>query len=103
MTETVRRFAARVRPRQGILMLDIPVSLMITALLERGVSPARAVALRALMTRPEGMQVSHPPPHYPFPAEALARQVTRTVTRYFATGAVPRLRVTVPVEAMPAA
>jgi DNA-binding LacI/PurR family transcriptional regulator/DNA-binding transcriptional regulator YhcF (GntR family) len=97
-----RRFAASVRAPQGILVWKpVSLSLVMTALLERGIGIPRPARVVALMTDPDSTQVCPTPPHYPFPMRAYIRQVAQAALHYFETGSVPRLRAVLPVELVP--
>lgn len=98
-----RRFAARIHARHGVIVMQpVSLSMVMTALLERGVEiPGRAQVI-ALMTNPESIKVCPTPPHYPFPMRSYVRQLTEAVQHYFETGALPRVRRVIPVELVPA-
>ena len=71
--------------------------MLVTALLERGLA-RDAVEIRALMNMPGSIQLCRPPACYPFPLKSMVKHTVQAIVRYFETGALPRVRKTMPVE-----
>jgi DNA-binding LacI/PurR family transcriptional regulator len=96
---TVRRLAARVKGRQGIIALaPIPVGTVMTALLQQGVAVPRQAELVAVFPTPESVHVFPPPTYYPLPVNRLVKVLTDISVHYFATGNLPRGRRVISVE-----
>jgi DNA-binding LacI/PurR family transcriptional regulator len=94
-----RRFAARRTTREGVIALyPIPATVLISALLERGIAVPRDVEVVALNTTSMAVRAAPLPDFYPYPVEAFAKAVSRAVLRYFQSGTVPRLRKMIPLE-----
>jgi DNA-binding LacI/PurR family transcriptional regulator len=99
LAHDVEQFAARVRPRQGIVVLDpVPVTMLVAALLARGLRLPEEVEVRGVMTTPGSVQLCHPPPCYPYPLRDVVKHTARAVVRYFKTGVLPRMHHTAPAE-----
>jgi len=99
-----RRFAAGVNSRQGIIALQpVWLSMLMTALFERGVRIPEVGHIVALMTTPQNMNVCPLPSHYPFPQHAFVKQLTDQALHYFNTGALRNLRMVIPTDIVAAA
>ncbi len=96
---TVRRLAASVRGRTGIIVLaPVPVSLVVTALWRAGVAVPAQAEVVALLHSPEAVKLEPPPAHYPSPVRQLVRHLTEAAVRYFDTGRLPAMAKTLPTE-----
>ncbi|NUN92430.1 MAG: GntR family transcriptional regulator [Verrucomicrobiae bacterium] len=94
-----RRFAAHIHGRLGVLALfPISATMLISALLERGVKVPEQVEVVVINAMWHSVRVVPPPMFYPFPVEAFARVVVRAALEYFQRGAVPRLKKLIPLE-----
>lgn len=88
----LRHFVNRVQGRLGLVLIyPIATSLIMTALLRRGVEVPEQVELIPMNTMLHNVRVLPPPVYYPFPVDALARTIARAAVRYFQQGQVPRL------------
>lgn len=102
MLVSARRFAARVKTRRGILVIEpISVSLILTALLERGIAIPRDAEIIGLSTSPDSIKVCPRPIHYPYPVMATVRSLMDTVLRFFEKGALPRIQKKILMEVVP--
>lgn len=96
---TARRLAARVTGKLGMIVVDpVPVSMVMTALLQRGVAVPGQVEMIAVLSSPDSIAVCPRPTHYPFPVNRFVKVFGDAVVRFFGTGAVPSLRKTLDVE-----
>jgi len=94
-----RRFVARARGRLGVLAIyPIPATVLISALLERGVKVPEQVEVVAINAMWHSVRVVPPPVYYPFPVEAFARVVVRSALHYFQRGTVPRPKQHIPLR-----
>ena len=99
MLDSVRRLAARIRGRQGIVTLPpIAVGTIMTALLQQGVAVPAQVELAAVFPTPESVLVFPRPTYYPFPTNRLVKVLTETAMHFFATGILPSKGRVIPVE-----
>jgi DNA-binding LacI/PurR family transcriptional regulator len=93
------RFADRVRGRVGLVMVyPCPPSILMTALLRRGVDVPGQVELTVVNSMAESAQVSPAPVCYPFPVAALARVIARAARQYFHSGRLPRMAKRIPMQ-----
>ncbi len=96
---TVRRLAAGVQGRTGLIVLaPVPVSLVVTALWRAGVPVPAQAEVVALLHSPEVVKLEPPPAHYPSPVRRLVHHLTEAAVRYFDTGRLPPLAKTLPTE-----
>lgn len=96
---TMQRLVAGVKERTGILVLaPVPVGMVMTALLQHGIAVPAQAEIVALMHPVEATQLYPAPLHYPWPIDALARQITAAAEKYFATGRLPTGGKTVAIE-----
>ncbi len=97
-----RRLPALVRERLGIIVIGpVPPSLLMTALLERGIAVPARVELIAVGPPPDAIRVCPRPAHYPFPIQRIVKTIGDAAAHFFATGEVPRLRKVFDVEFIP--
>lgn len=104
MLVAARRFATGVKSRRGILVIEpISVSMIMTALLERGVGIPRQVELVGVSTFADSIKVCPRPIHYPYPVRAAVKSFVDVAIHYFETGALPRIHKKLLMEAVPVA
>lgn len=102
MRGAARRFAARARGRQGVIVCEpVSATMVMTALMERGIVIHRDVEIIALDTPPNSIKVCPGLTDYPFPVKACVKRFTEAALHFFETGALPRLEVKLPIEAVP--
>jgi len=95
----LRRFAERIKTRQGILIQPpLSVGLLVTTLLRRGVAIPDQVQILVVASNPESVCVDPPPIHYPFPTDAFAKTITSAAVHFFETGSLPSVHKPVPME-----
>ena len=93
------RFAARIRERVGIIAIySIPASVLMTALMARGVKVPDDVEIVAVNTTLQAVRVFPLPAYYPFPLATFAKAVCKAALHYFERGRLPALRKTIPLE-----
>lgn len=99
MLLSARRFAAHVKPGQAVLVAEpVPVSLITTVLLERGIAIPRDIEMIALNTSSNSVKVYPCRIHYPYPLRASAKSLADAAIHFFETGALPRVRKAIPME-----
>lgn len=87
---TMARLARRIKDPCGFLVFTpIPVGLVATALLQRGISIPDQAAIVAIEHAVDDVSLSVPITLYPFPSHRFAKVILSTCLRYFETGAVP--------------
>lgn len=97
--DAARRFAARISGRLGIIAVySIPATVLISALLQRGIAVPRQVEVVGMNTTRMAVRVVPTPIYYPYPVEAFAKTVTRAALQYFEQGRLPQLRKLIPLE-----
>ncbi len=85
--------------RRGVLVVaPVPLALIQTLLLQRGLRMPDQVQLVSLFHSPASLQVDPAPVHYSFSRPRFLKAITETILRYFETGAVPPVRKMLPVE-----
>lgn len=95
------RFVRRVHGRLGLVLIyPVPTSLLMIALLKRGLDVPGQIELIPMNTMLHNTRVLPVPVYYPYPVEALARTITRAAVRYFQHGRVPKLRKRIPLKAV---
>lgn len=95
----MRRFADRIKLRQGILILPpLSVGLLMTTLLSRGVTMPGKVQVMVVGSHPDSVCFDPQPMHYPFPTDAFVKAITNAAVHFFETGSVPPVRKLVPME-----
>ena len=93
------RFAARIRERQGIIAIySIPASVLMTALMARGVKVPGEVEVVAVNTPLQAVRVFPLPTYYPFPLVPFAKAVCKAAVHYFKRGRLPSLGKTIPLQ-----
>jgi DNA-binding LacI/PurR family transcriptional regulator len=96
---TVLRYAQRIEGRRGILVVaPVPLTLVQTALLQRGVRLPEQVQLVSLFHAPASLQVHPAPTYYRFSRPRIVKAIQAAVLHYFETGDVPAVRKMYPVE-----
>lgn len=102
MVAAASRFAQTVKDRRGIVVWEnVPVGLIMTALMRRGVTVGEQVELAAVLASPESLKVCPVPVSYPFPAESVARALAEVALHYFESGAVPPVGKHIRTEMVP--
>lgn len=97
--EAAGRFAAGGTGRRGVVAVySIPASVLMTALMARGVKVPGQVEVIAVNTTLQAVRVYPLPTHYPMPVTAFAKAVSRAAIHYFERGRLPRLRKVIPLE-----
>ena len=97
--DAARRFAARITGRLGIIAVySIPATVLISALLQRGIAVPRQVEVVAMNTTRQAVRVVPTPVYYPYPVEAFAKTVARAAMQYFERGRLPPMRKLIPLE-----
>lgn len=95
-----RRFAGKMKPRHGIIIMQPSfVTMIVSALAERSHVIPRDAEIYALSTGADGVRVCPSMTFYPFPIDAVVRSVAEGIFHFFETGSLPRMRKTVPLEA----
>jgi DNA-binding LacI/PurR family transcriptional regulator len=93
------RFAARVKGRRGVIAVySIPASVLMTALMSRGIKVPAEIEVIAVNTPSLAVRVFPTPIYYPSPLAALAKAVCRAALHYFKRGKLPPLHKTIPLE-----
>jgi len=93
------RFAAKIRERQGVLAIySIPASVLMTALMTRGVKVHSDVEVIAVNTPLQAVRVVPLPTYYPYPRLPFAKAICKAALHYFQRGRLPLLRKTIPLE-----
>lgn len=101
---SARRLANRVAQagRMGLIVMEpAPVSLVLTALLERGVAVPKQVRVVSVLAS-DAVQLCPPLPRYPWPHRRLAKQYADAAIHYFASGLVPPVRKRLTLALTPA-
>ena len=97
-----RRLASRVRERQGVVVVGpVPVSLILTALLERGIDVTRQVEVVAVLPPFEMVSFCPPIRFYRTPIHRHVKELVNLAAHYFESGVVPRVRKKIPLELVP--
>lgn len=93
------RFAMRLTPRCGVLvMAPVPLTLIQSILLLRGIKVPSEVELIAMYHPPISLFVHPAPIHYTFQSATLAKAILRIALHYFGTGQMPRIRNLIPIK-----
>lgn len=100
-SDAARRWSEKIKARTGVLAIyPVPASVLMTALMKRGLDVPGQVEVIAVNTTLQGIRVVPVPIYYPYPVEAIANILCRAATRYFERGTLPPLRRMVPLEAV---
>lgn len=98
-----RRLAGRMAGRHAFIVIyPIPPSLMMTALLQRGLEVPGTAEVVGVNTILPSIQVVPVPIHYPYPVSELAKTLCKAAMHYFEKGSVPVLRKLIPLKMVPA-
>ena len=85
--DTMHRLATRIKEPTGILVLSpVPISMVVTALLQHGVAVPKQAEVIALLHPESAVQLYPTPPAYHWPMKQVVRRITSAVEKYFANG-----------------
>jgi len=99
LTDSARRFAARIVGRTGIVVVaPVPVGLIMTALMHHGIAIGRQSEIVSIFHPLEAVKLFPPPIHYPYPLKRLVKELTELAIHYFERGIVPSIRKTLLTE-----
>jgi hypothetical protein len=99
MELAARRLVAQATEPLGLVVVaPVPVSMLMTALLQRGVTVPGRVEMIAVLPSPDAILVSPRPAYYPFPVHRFVKVLGDAAVRFFGTGVLPPLRKTLAVE-----
>jgi DNA-binding LacI/PurR family transcriptional regulator len=99
LERAVRQFAALFRGRQGVVVIGpLPVTLVMTALLARGIAIPKQAELAAILHNRDEVRVTPRPLHYPPPIRRSVREMADVAIHFFETGIVPDVQKRLPVE-----
>ena len=86
LATTVRQFVTRVKGRHGVVVVaPVPVGLIMTALLQRGLAVPREAEIIAVFHSRHEVRLDPPLTRYPFPADRIAKAITEAAVHYFDT------------------
>lgn len=90
LLNAMRRVTAHSKDHMGVIVLSpVPIAMVVTALLQKGIAvPAQAEVI-ALLHSVEAVHLCPPPPTYTWPMQAVVKEVTRAAETYFTTGSLP--------------
>ena len=94
-----RRLASGIRRRRGVVVVaPVPIGMIVSALLHHGVSLPQRAEVVALFHPPEALALYPPITYYRSPVARVVRQVTQATLRFFETGRLPELKLTLEAE-----
>ena len=94
-----RRFASRVNGREGVVVVGpVPVGLILTALLERGIGVPNQVELVAMWPSLAALKLCPPVRYYPIPDLRFVKEIVTVSERYFESGELPPVHKRLPLE-----
>ncbi len=73
-------------------MAPVPVAMIMTAVLQRGIAIPQQAALVAVEHTPSSVQLCPPPTHYACSSRRWATEQVDVATHFFETGVVPPVR-----------